>query len=130
MENTFKLFVIISFLAVASCSKEPLLLPETNVERTISSRSATTVEMDVVNVSYNAASSELTVDFSADADFSEAVLGDTQTIEFQNNTTLNLTVNSYSGSAGSLHIVFNVSSTPPSGLVGLQEIIIEDGMFN
>ncbi len=111
MQNLLKAFVILSFLVVASCSKEPLIIPETTVEGTISSRSSTTLEMDVVNVSYSAG--QLTVDLEADGDFSNAVIESTQTLDLQNNSSISLTVDSYLGGNGSLQIVFSVGQSPP-----------------
>ena len=128
MQNLLKAFVILSFLLVVSCSKEPLIIPESNIEGTISSRSSITIEMEVVSSNYQAG--QLTVDLEADGDFSNAEVESTQTIDLQNNSSISLTVDSYSGGNGSLQFVFTVGQAPPSGLVSVQEIIVDDLMMN
>ena len=131
MENTIKLFVFVFvfLFAFASCSKEPMLIPETNVERTISSRTSTSFEMEVVNATYHANTAQLVVDLEANSDFSEVILEETQTLELQDDSSISLSVVSFSGDDGSLQIVFSASQTPSSGLVSMQDIIIEEGMI-
>ena len=126
MKNLLNLFVIIFVLAITSCSKEPLLISDSLSENTIQTRSSTSVEMNVTNSAYFSSTLQLEVNLTAEGDFSEAEVEATQTLLLEDNTTITLEVASYDGSEGSLQIIFNSNNAPSSGLVEVQNIIIED----
>ena len=100
------------------------------MEKTIQTRSSTSVEMDVASETYSSGSLQLVVNLTGDSDFSEVEVTETQTLQLVDNNSITLTVASYSGDEGSLQVIFSASSAPASALAEVQEIIIEDGIIN
>ena len=132
MKNSISFFAILVTLLFASCTKETIHIPETNDLGVITERSIV-IEIEVTEITNSRVGDELLIDFQGAFDFSEAVLEPTQHLKFEdvngNESTLTFQVNSFAGSNGTLDVNFAVGSNNLIGLdlVGVQEIIIEDG---
>ena len=131
MRNIFVFSFFAILFLVTSCTKEPILIPETNDLGVVAERSIT-IEIEVTEITNSRIGGELLIDFQAAYDFSEAVLEPTQYLNFVdgsgNQSTLSFQVNSFTGSNGALDVNFAVGANNLNGLelLGLQEIIIED----
>jgi len=134
--TTQKFFLFATLLCTAlffaSCSKETIEIPtQPTIEGTVGERS-TTVEIEVSEVSSSDNGTELFADFSANFDFTEAVLEPVQYFNFVdgsgNTSTLSFDVNSFAGSNGSLNVELAIGSNNLNGLslTAIQDIIIED----
>ena len=123
--------LLVSTLFFASCTKESITLPTEEIEATIKERS-TTVEIEVSEISSSDNGTELFLDFSANFDFSEAIVEPIQYLTFSdgagNTSTLSFSVNSYTGNNGSLQIEFTIGSNNLAGLdlTSIQNVIIDD----
>ena len=131
MKNYFVFSLFTILFLVTSCSKEPILIPETNDLGVITERSIV-IEIEVTEITNSRVGDEFLIDFQGAFDFSEAVLEPTQHLKFEdvngNESTLTFQVNSFAGSNGTLDVNFAVGSNNLIGLdlVGVQEIIIEE----
>ena len=134
MKNYFVFSLFTILFLVTSCSKEPILIPETNDLGVITERSIV-IEIEVTEITNSRVGDELLIDFQGAFDFSEAVLEPTQHLKFEdvngNESTLTFQVNSFTGGNGSLNTAFAIGSNNLIGLelVGLQEIIIEEDII-
>ena len=132
---SFFVIIIIGIIFFASCSKDSIAigleLPSNQIEMTVGERS-TSVEIFVQEVSSSEVGGQLTVNFSANYDFTEAILESTQHLNFvdpnNNLSTLTFQVDSFTGLNGDLQVVFAVGTNNLAGLnmTGAQEVIIED----
>ena len=159
MKNLVSISFALFALIFTSCTKENLELPKAEeaqihkVEKTsidtndeslsigVSSEIPAqaipiTLRLQVSEVASVATSLTYTVDFTGNDDFTDVEVEDLQNLKFTdgsgNPVSLNFSVNNYSGSNGTLHIVFAMGSNSIGGL-GLdlaQEIIIVDDYVN
>lgn len=154
MKALIPMFTLITILFFTSCTKDSFLnddlTPKTEQTAELNSSRGNGQSLDtdtqttaftetkdiaVTTMSSSQTASELTVDFTANHDFSTAVLINTQHIVFVdgngNETTISLNVNSYTGGAGTLQVTFATSGASLGGLdlKDAQFIVIEEEIW-
>ena len=159
MKNLVSISFVLVVLIFTSCTKDNTVIPALDVaeiqdvDRTIIDKSEDalsiaptseipaeaipiTLRLQVTEVASFETSTTYTVDFTGNYDFTGVVVEDLQSLKFTDANgspvSLNFSVNSYSGSNGTLNIVFAMGGNSIGGL-GLdlaQEIIVEDHLMN
>lgn len=140
MKNLIALFTLALLIALTSCTNDTFLQPEIEPQSDIQTEETNTtmhhtsldiemeeeIEYTVVNhlqvnkVTYSEVDGELHIDFSSNHDFTSDVLEPDQQLTFVDNTntefTYDFTVNSFSGSNGSLSVAYAMNSQDLTGL--------------
>ena len=150
MKNSILFFALTTLLFFASCTKESILQPEqlaatdtetmaliaptSETEEETKTASANGSSVDVSKITSSISGNQLTANFSSAYDFTGEDLEAVQTLNFTDGTgkqyKLNFGVVSYSGSDGSLQVVFSIEGNDLNGL-GMdvaQGIVIEDDL--
>ena len=159
MKNLLSIFVF-AVIFLTSCSKESLIVPTTEDIQTFEEETSwtdveddsfgdvqamvvpdmpaasITLQIQVARISEAQTSGEYTVDFSANYDFTDVVLENTQYLDFTDAngdpTTLTFNVNDFEGGVDNLSVTFAMGGNNLSGLTlaTMQEIIIDDIVMN
>ncbi len=159
MKNLMSFIVLATILVFSSCSKETITLSETdNLQQVINQdtdfdgkeifldtetadeesmeKAGITVKLQATVTSESQVNGKYYVNFSVNHDCTKSVLLANQTLLFTNaqgqSVSLTFAVNSYTGSNGTLQVVFDLGSHNLSGLAlkTAQDIVIEELTIN
>lgn len=161
MKNLVIFFFLASVILFSSCAKESIILPELNETSALENQNvlnpdkeegletpflsnaeqenisaSVILQIQVSRITEQQLSGQYLIDFSANYDFTEIILEDTQHLDFTdangNPSTLTFSVNDFAGDVNSLSVNFAIGSNSLSGLtfLALQEVIVEDIIMN
>ncbi|MEL6717756.1 MAG: hypothetical protein AAFP82_03490 [Bacteroidota bacterium] len=147
------LIISVSFVlfSLGSCTQETLVAPDYQVSQAAPNNTLTilendeislsnssqnfTIQVNVGDVTISTANNELTIEFTANYDFSNVIPESTQSLDFENAqsniSTFSLDINNYLGENGRFEVTFDLGTNDLSGLeltptqvVGIEDIIV------